>query len=120
MFRYYGGRGITYSERWDKFENFYEDMKTGYKKGLAIDRIDNNGGYSKENCRWATPTENARNRNKTHKFDYKGKSYTLKEIAELMGLNYSSVRKRFYSGWDITRLIETPTNENKSRNSRHS
>ena len=59
---YYADRGIGVCERWEKFENFYEDMKDGFKPELWLDRIDNNKGYCKENCRWVTVRKSNQNR----------------------------------------------------------
>ena len=62
LYKNYGGRGITICKEWKKFENFRDDMLEGYNDKLRIDRIDNNGNYCKENCRWTDDTTQNRNR----------------------------------------------------------
>ena len=72
-YKYYGGRGIKVCERWEKFANFWTDMKDGYKTDLTLDRIDNNKGYYKENCRWATYEQQENNRRDNVFIKYNGK-----------------------------------------------
>ena len=63
-FEIYGGRGITFDQKWDTFNGFYEDMGYSYQEGLELDRIDVNGNYCKENCRWSDQSEQCYNQRK--------------------------------------------------------
>jgi hypothetical protein len=91
----WGGRGISICKRWQSFDNFFFDM--GVKpKGLSIDRVDNNKGYDKSNCRWATPKQQAQNRRVTILVFHKGKSMFIDEFSKCIGLSESGARKRVY------------------------
>ncbi len=99
----YGGRGITICERWlipkVGFENFYNDMGPRPSKDFSLDRIDNNKGYFPENCRWATRTQQARNRRNNYIITAFGKSAPMGEFVGTDPLIYSRVKNRLNSGW---------------------
>ena len=101
-FHGYGGRGITICDRWHSFELFHKDMRDTYIIGLSIGRIDNNGPYSSENCRWETKKEQANNRTTSRCFTIDGITKTLEQWIESYGCKSSTVRQRFYGyGWSI-------------------
>lgn len=103
----YGGRGITVCDRWrDSFENFLEDM--GEKpEGMSIDRINNNSCYCPENTRWATPTEQQRNRNCNKMLTFNGKTQTLAGWAEELNIKYPTLASRIRSGWPLEKALDS-------------
>lgn len=92
-FNNYGGRGISVCERWLKFENFFEDMGNR-PEGKSLERIDNQKGYSKENCCWATDTEQARNKRNNHLIEYMGHKKSIAEWAEILNIKYHTLFNR--------------------------
>ena len=70
-YRYYGGRGIKVCKRWDNFENFLYDMGEKTSREYVLDRIDSDGGYYKENCRWIKKSENSKRIIHVNKYDFK-------------------------------------------------
>lgn len=105
-FKNYGGRGITVCERWRAFENFFADMGEA-PSGLQLDRIDNNLGYFKDNCRWATPLVNSRNRRPNVLITWKGETHCVSEWAEITGILDETIRYRFHKGWAPEAIFNT-------------
>lgn len=95
-FQNYGGRGISVCSEWENFEPFYKWAVTHvYSVGLTIDRIDNDGNYCPENCRWATSVEQTRNRKNTIKIQYHGTEKTLMEVAKIEGITYTQAYRKY-------------------------
>uniref|UniRef100_A0AB39ACE1 HNH endonuclease n=1 Tax=Klebsiella phage phiYH65 TaxID=3237693 RepID=A0AB39ACE1_9CAUD len=104
---HYGGRGIQICEEWDDFENFYLwAVRNGYKEGLTIERKDVNKGYNSENCTWMVNEKQSRNRTDTVKYEYQGKMCDIRELSEISGIPYLTLKGRlFYYGWSVERAM---------------
>lgn len=106
----YGGRGIRVCERWKKFENFYADMIGTYRDDLSIDRIDSNGDYCPENCRWETATRQIRNRRITTILEFNGRTQSLADWADELAIPLGTLRERLRRGWSTERALTTRVN----------
>ena len=105
-YKNYGGRGITICKRWLNFENFYKDMGKR-PRGMSLDRVDNNKGYYKENCRWATVVEQNNNMRSNHFLTYNGETQTIAWWVAKLGINRGTLYSRIYRGWSIERAFTT-------------
>jgi len=97
-YKNYGGRGIIVCARWNDFRLFLEDMGDR-PRGTTLDRIDVDGNYSPENCRWATLTEQPRHRTAPYRIRIDGVTRTLAEWCEVAGTPYGTARDRIVRGW---------------------
>lgn len=107
-FKHYGGRGVSVCERWKVFDNFYIDMADGQFPGCQLDRIDNDGDYTPDNCRWVTARENSRNRRDNRMIETSSGAECLASAAERYGIQADVLRKRLEAGWDSTDALTEP------------
>lgn len=118
-YKNYGGRGIRVDPNWVSFAGFVEDMYESLPKEnrhlYTLERIDVNGDYTKDNCRWATRKEQSRNTRRNKLISFQGTKKTLTEWAEYMGIKSSTARQRYYVyGWDIEKTLLTPVQERRN------
>lgn len=101
----YGERGITICPEWDSFARFYADMGPKPSPRHSLDRIDNDGPYVHWNCRWATQSEQARNKRVTVKLTHRGQTLPLADWADLTGIHINTLRKRMQSGLTTDEIL---------------
>ena len=107
-FKYVGGRGLTFCERWKSFENFLADMGPKPSPKHSIDRIDNSKGYSPENCRWATDREQQINTCKAKFLTLNGKTQCLSDWARETGISHRTIGSRLELGWTVEDALTIP------------
>jgi hypothetical protein len=112
----YGGRGITYEKRWERFENFFADMGEP-QPGGTLDRRNNNGSYSKANCRWVDMGVQRRNsRSPIRWVNINGEQLVLIDaVRRFSPVKYSTVISRIHNGWSETDAILSPLSHRWSR-----
>lgn len=104
----YGERGIDVCERWHNVGNFVDDMSNSYIPGLQIDRINNDLGYSPENCRWTDKYTQAQNKSNIKKYTHDGKTMCLTEWSRHLKIPFTCLRSRIDMGWSVEKTLTTP------------
>lgn len=107
-FKRYGAVGISVCERWSDFTMFLQDMGPRPTQKHSIDRIDGTKGYAPGNCRWATTKEQCSNQQRNIRVAFNGKTQTLKQWSEELGIAYGTLQSRRRAGWTVERLLAAP------------
>jgi hypothetical protein len=110
----YGGRGIKVCKRWKSFANFISDMGKR-PDGFTLERINTNKGYSRKNCKWATPLEQANNRRSNKLVLFRGQKKTVAQWCRELSINWITVKKRIAAGWKIDKAFMQPIRSYKHK-----
>ncbi len=105
-FELYGGRGIAVNSEWHDFNVFDCDMGSTWSKGLSLDRIDTDGNYCKENCRWATPKEQGNNRRNNRIIQTPKGEMTVSEASDAFKISPITIHSRIRYGWNEDQLLK--------------
>ncbi len=110
----YGGRGITVCAEWsESFEQFLKDMGPRPFAGAMLERKENDKGYSKANCCWATAKQQARNKSNTAYVIYEGNSVSVPALADIIGMSTNKLSRRLRRGWSVVRAVTQPERKAK-------
>lgn len=111
-YAYYGGRGIRVCDEWNEYIPFRDwAIEAGYNDGLTIDRIEVNGNYNPENCRWATIREQQNNKRSNRLVQFNGASHTISEWSEIVGIKKTTIKERLNAGWSIEKVLTEPVRQ---------
>ena len=113
----YGGRGISVCEQWRNNPVSFKEwaIKSGYNDELTIDRIDVNGDYCPNNCRWVTMKVQQNNRRNNHLLTYYGETHTLAEWEQITGIDHSVINGRLLKGWTIEEALTKPVRKQRRK-----
>lgn len=117
-FHLYGGRGISFCDRWHVFENFLEDMGERPGPGHSIDRIDNSLGYSPDNCAWRDKKTQSRNTRSNRLVSFGGKTMPIASWADEVGINRHAIGRRIAAGWSVLDALTVPVSSSNTRRSK--
>lgn len=117
-YRIYGAKGIKVCAEWkDNFCAFVDwALKNGYGVNLTIDRIDGDGDYCPDNCRFVSYEVQANNTSRNVFVEYNGEKKSVSQWAKRLGINVSTLQRRFYKGWSIEKALTTPVDSFYRRN----
>ena len=107
----YGDRGIKICKEWLEFEPFYEwAIENGYREGLMIDRVDNDGNYEPDNCQWVKRKTQNNNRRNNRNITFEGKTKTMAQWSRDLEINYGTLKYRLNNDWSVKKALTTPVN----------
>lgn len=116
VYPYYGGRGITFCDRWQNFLSFYEDMGLAPSPKHSVDRINTNGNYEPSNCRWSTQEDQCNNQRRNHFLECFGERLTLSQWSKKTGIPYCALKVRINTlKWDANKALTHPLRKLKPR-----
>lgn len=107
-YRVYGGRGIKFDSKWDRFEDFWADMGSTWEPGLTLEREDVNGDYCAANCRWASKLEQARNKQRSMFVLVNGRMEPIAVAEAITGIKAATLASRIKAGWPAEKVATKP------------
>lgn len=110
----YGGRGITVCDDWEDFATFYRDMGDRPSNKHSIERVDNGGPYSPDNCRWATMQEQCNNKRSSVIIEFNSESKSLMQWSRETGINYAALQARRRLRWPVEKMLTQPVGSAES------